>query len=1424
MKTSSIIKRTIMIILILALVLSSAGCSCTGRGADEETSSQTEETAQKETSDPTEEKTEPAAVYETKDKTATYELDADKTLFLDKDTRTELFQTDKEMVIELIEGQILLDVRRKLSEDESLIIRTSGVDVNIRGTIVFANNQPAQNVPNTRTVQVGVLEGTTTASYVQANGTPQMMVLSAGQMVALNEENGIAQTNAVVQPLAEEDIRGFIAETINADANLGGRIILGGNSSSGDDISFSANGEWTYDEPVMLVAQSASKLYDGTPLTRAGGVQVIGLPSFFSIQASASGSQTDAGQTVNAVSTFRIYNKNGEDVTSHFTKIQTIDGTLKVDPAPLTIWTASSTKEYDGTPLTNKNAGFRTTSNYEKDGPVWQNTAVSLPTDIGTQVLYGICGTTWVYGTNPITGETKAIELQTGQSLTIELNSTGGADSIEFQIDNLSEEDLPAEILRIYAENPDLLAKAAAQIGWDIETLNARIAELPESTDRTTAKGGLSVDSSITSGLIFDTVSAYMTIDTQMTDYNARGLSGDEVRFCPVNVDSSITIKTTGSQTEVGESVNTYEIDWGNVNPSNYILSEELGKLTVTQRSARTVSSEVKFTAGSGSKVFDGTPLGVSDVTVTGLPEGFTWTAACSGSQTDVGSSANIISEYHILDAGGVDVTRYFTNVKTASGSLTVEPLKVEVSWSQELKRYYNGETCGKEAGEFTLTYLNGEHAGETGEATVSITENGNEYLFYLFTSDQISAVGSGSGKDAGTYEIAVSASVAKGAAANYMITTSKGSLVISPVPLIVVTDSASKEKDGQALTAGLTVYRTAGGNRIKASDATGKVAVVSNEILTFTATGSQTEEGQSNNTYSVSWGSANEKNYVLTDELGTLTVATSSSTAPDKPDEQVESQKEELTAAITITAGSAEKVYDGKPLNAEASVVGLPTNYTINVTCSSLTDAGIIDNVVSEYKIFDANGKDVTEFMTNVTIVKGQLTVKPAPLTITTGSAEKVYDGTALTCGTASISGLVNGETATVTATGSVTNAGTTPTTNTYSITWGTAKESNYEITESLGSLMVSPLKLNFTWATVEESYPYDGFVMNAANGTMTLTYMNGAHAGETIICEEPELINEEAAVDETQEIWQYSFTLFTGDKVYINACGGGKTTGTHTVSLAATEVTAENKNFDITCTDGKIVIVGEKTLTITTGDAFEFSDLWDRTTALTNDSVTVEGLAPGDEEQVVVTATGSLDHVGEAANTYEINWGTADPNYYTIVENLGTLAIKKYRLTIETETTGKVYDTRPLVGRGVELKLEDGTTTYTDDDSILDSVDIQGTGEITDIGSVDNPYKVNDWGDLDPSDVYVVEKRGTLTVFSSFEEVNLKINEEEMKICFHYDPTTPDSEQTFYQLKNDNLQEVKATLNVYLQIYYNESDRGNKILAGFLSKGWVY
>jgi hypothetical protein len=82
---------------------------------------------------------------------------------------------------------------------------------------------------------------------------------------------------------------------------------------------------------------------------------------------------------------------------------------------------------------------------------------------------------------------------------------------------------------------------------------------------------------------------------------------------------------------------------------------------------------------------------------------------------------------------------------------------------------------------------------------------------------------------------------------------------------------------------------------------------------------------------------------------------------------------------------------------------------------------------------------------------------INPAELTVTTGSATKTYDGTALTSSEASISGLVNGETATITATGTQTAVGSSD--NTYTIAWnGTAKESNYKIvTETLGTLTVT-------------------------------------------------------------------------------------------------------------------------------------------------------------------------------------------------------------------------------------------------------------------------------------------------------------------------------------------------------------------------------
>ena len=133
--------------------------------------------------------------------------------------------------------------------------------------------------------------------------------------------------------------------------------------------------------------------------------------------------------------------------------------------------------------------------------------------------------------------------------------------------------------------------------------------------------------------------------------------------------------------------------------------------------------------------------------------------------------------------------------------------------------------------------------------------------------------------------------------------------------------------------------------------------------------------------------------------------------------------------------------------------MTGLPEGFTYEASASgSQMDAGESANTVnSGYKFFDKKGNDKTASFTNVEIVNGTLTVTPKAVTITTGSASKAYDSKALVNEEASITGLVEGESVALTATGTITEVGSE--TNTYSITWDNAKAANYNVTENLGT-----------------------------------------------------------------------------------------------------------------------------------------------------------------------------------------------------------------------------------------------------------------------------------------------------------------------------------------------------------------------------------
>jgi hypothetical protein len=157
----------------------------------------------------------------------------------------------------------------------------------------------------------------------------------------------------------------------------------------------------------------------------------------------------------------------------------------------------------------------------------------------------------------------------------------------------------------------------------------------------------------------------------------------------------------------------------------------------------------------------------------------------------------------------------------------------------------------------------------------------------------------------------------------------------------------------------------------------------------------------------------------------------------------------------VTLTANSGTFPYDGTAHTVTGVTSSVPGVTFGAAATATGTDAGSYPVIVTGAAV---GMRDATGNYELSAIVNGNLVITPATLVITTGSAEKVYDGQPLTEGTVTIGGLVGGETATVTATGSQTEVGSSA--NTYTIAWGSAKASNYRITENLGTLTVTALE----------------------------------------------------------------------------------------------------------------------------------------------------------------------------------------------------------------------------------------------------------------------------------------------------------------------------------------------------------------------------
>ena len=184
---------------------------------------------------------------------------------------------------------------------------------------------------------------------------------------------------------------------------------------------------------------------------------------------------------------------------------------------------------------------------------------------------------------------------------------------------------------------------------------------------------------------------------------------------------------------------------------------------------------------------------------------------------------------------------------------------------------------------------------------------------------------------------------------------------------------------------------------------------------------------------------------------------------------------------------GESDTIVEGNDIDRFVKVEGLQPGDRINSIqiFYQRKDAGTTSIVVLNCVVDNRDNYD-----NDITYVPGTFTINRKSVTVTTGSASKKYDGKALTNTEARIEGLVDGETATVTATGSRINVGSSI--NTYSIKWGAnTDENNYDVHERLGMLTIEAVSKKATL-----TFDLAGGTMDGKTGKVTVK----ATVGDTI------------------------------------------------------------------------------------------------------------------------------------------------------------------------------------------------------------------------------------------------------------------------------------------------------------------------------------
>ena len=427
----------------------------------------------------------------------------------------------------------------------------------------------------------------------------------------------------------------------------------------------------------MVVPGSGSKTYDGTPLTKNehDDFTVTGVPEGFTWTATADGTVTnvtpgEGEKAENAVTSFQIFNADGEDVTDQFANINTsAKGTLTINKRPVTLTSADGEKEYDGTPLT-KNA--QTDVTVSGDGFVEGEGATYNIT--GTQTLVGSSENTFtytlkngtladnytintVYGTLTVTDENIPNDLVvTKNDDKADTYKYAEGETVTFNI----------TVKNVYAEAKTITLSEIEGVTLAQSTFN----NVPAGETVTTTATYTIKPADMSKGSFTNTVTATL----EGKDYTATDTVSTEA------VDAALTVTKTANPTsgvKVGDEVEYTVVvtNSGNATITGIALSDTLVTLSEPAFDlAPGASKEITYTYTVLQKDVDAGKID-NTVTATGKdPKGAEKTATASATVTTVTKNAKLTVEKTAAPAENVaaGATVTYTVKVTNSGNVTV--------------------------------------------------------------------------------------------------------------------------------------------------------------------------------------------------------------------------------------------------------------------------------------------------------------------------------------------------------------------------------------------------------------------------------------------------------------------------------------------------------------------------------------------------------------------------------------------------------------------------------------------------------------------------------------------------------------------------------------------------------------------------------